>query len=201
MLLSPLPEQKLNGLVERLDGLLLSGGGDVDPDLFGELPHWDLGAVSPERDAFEIKLVLAMLEADKPVLGICRGIQLLNVALGGTLYQDLKSQYANSLQHQQQAPRCCPTHPVRMDAGSKLAYLSGSVQLRVNSLHHQAVRSVAPGLLAVAWAPDGVVEAVEETGGKYLLAVQWHPEVLWEEDGAAAALFRSFVEAAKMQER
>ncbi len=198
MLLPPLQDQdSLVSCARLVDALLLSGGGDLQPFLFGEEPNWKLGNFDPERDEFEIRMLRLMLELRMPVLGICRGIQVINVALGGTLYQDLSTQQPQSLQHEQEAPRRHPTHYVTVRQGSKLAGIMGTTtRLRVNSLHHQAIKDVAPGLQVTAWADDGVIEGVETSGHSFLLGVQWHPEGMWEQDQAAASLFRALVSAA-----
>lgn len=210
LLLPPLADQdSIQSCAARLDGLLLSGGGDLRPSLFSEQPHWKLGEFDPERDDFEIRMLRLMIDLGKPVLGICRGIQVINVVLGGTLYQDLASQLPQSLQHRQEAPRRYPAHSVTVRQGSRLSVSLGvsapdhpeatderpGHRLQVNSLHHQAIRDVAPGLQVTAWADDGVIEGVEAPG-PWVLGVQWHPEGLWEHDQAAASLFRALVGAA-----
>jgi putative glutamine amidotransferase len=197
LLLPPLVDQdELLDCAVRLNAILLSGGGDVHPSLFGEQPHWKLGEFDPVRDDFEIRMLRIMIDLGKPVLGICRGIQVINVAMGGSLYQDLASQQPQSLQHQQEAPRWYPTHAVTVRQGSRLLDILGTAQIHVNSLHHQAVKEVAPGLQATAWADDGVIEGVEAPGHPWLLGVQWHPEGMWKHDQAAASLFRALVTAA-----
>ncbi len=196
LLLPPLADQdELLICAGRIDALLLSGGGDVCPALFGEQPHWKLGKFDPERDDFEIGMLRLMVDLGKPVLGICRGLQVINVALDGTLYQDLASQQPQSLQHMQDAPRRYPAHSVTLCQGSRLSDILGATRLQVNSLHHQAIKDVAPGLQATALADDGVIEGVEASGQPWLLGVQWHPEVMWEHDQAAASLFRALVSA------
>jgi putative glutamine amidotransferase len=219
LLLPPLEDQdSILSCASRLDGLLLSGGGDLHPSLFGEQPHWKLGEFDPERDDFEFGLLRLMIDRGKPVLGICRGIQVINVALGGTIYQDLESQQPRSLQHRQETNRRYPTHFVTVREGSRLAASLGvpvshqigpdghtadahpadgqsGYRLQVNSLHHQAVRDAAPGLQVTAWADDGVIEGLEAPGS-WVLGVQWHPEGLWAHDQAAASLFRALVIAA-----
>ncbi|MBT9253037.1 MAG: gamma-glutamyl-gamma-aminobutyrate hydrolase family protein [Brockia lithotrophica] len=173
--------------VDRVDGLLLAGGYDVDPAYYGEAPASGLGTVEPLRDTFEIALVRVFRRAGRPILGICRGAQVLNVALGGTLYQDIPG-------HNQSAPRPQATHPVFLAAESRLFRIVGGIrELAVNSFHHQAVRTLALELVAVAYAPDGTIEAVEAREGAFLLGVQWHPE--WLEDEASRAIFRAFVSA------
>jgi putative glutamine amidotransferase len=201
LLLTPLSDQDdLLDCAGRLDALLLSGGGDVHPSLFGERPHWKLGKFDQERDDFEIAMLRLMINLEKPVLGICRGAQVINVALGGTLYQDLASQLPQSLQHQQSAPARYPAHPVSVSPGSRLSIILDAIRLQVNSLHHQAIKDVAPVLQVTARAEDGVVEGLEAPGHPFLLGVQWHPEGMWEHDQAAASLFRALVNAAAARE-
>ncbi|EPZ44176.1 gamma-glutamyl-gamma-aminobutyrate hydrolase family protein [Alicyclobacillus acidoterrestris] len=191
-------EVALGELAKRLDGLVLSGGEDVDPALYGQDPHYGLGEVIAQRDALEIALVQMMRAQRKPILGICRGMQVINVALGGTLYQDLPRQWKGKIQHSQKAPRNHLSHRVKIDAASRLAAcFGGETSIRVNSFHHQAVKDVAKSLRAVAWDPDGLVEGVESTGADpFTLAVQWHPENLWRDDETVLGLFRALVEAA-----
>ncbi|MDN5347106.1 MAG: putative glutamine amidotransferase [Clostridia bacterium] len=163
--------------LDKIEALVLTGGGDLDPAFFGEEPLPGLGEVVPLRDAFEIALVKLAWRQGKPILAICRGLQVLNVAAGGDLYQDLERQYAGALQHVQKGPRSYPTHEVKILPGSLLFRLTGKDNLRVNSLHHQAVRRVGVGLKVAAYASDGVIEALEGEGN-FILAVQWHPEDL-----------------------
>lgn len=185
-------------MLDGVDALLLGGGLDVDPRYFGEDPLPGLGRLEPDRDAWELALVRAALRRDIPVLALCRGVQLLNVAAGGTMYQDLSSQRPGGLKHFQEAPPWYPTHSVTVDPGSRLAAAlrgeqpgdawdrpaggaappAAGLMLGVNSFHHQAVRDVAGGFRAVAVAPDGVVEAVESVGHRWVVRVQWHPEAL-----------------------
>jgi len=187
-------------LADRLDGLLLTGGGDVDPATFGEPPHPTLYEVAPARDRLEITLVRRFIEARRPILGICRGIQVLNVALGGSLYQDVASDPGTEIQHQQTGPRDKPAHPVKVVSGSFLARILGSEELEVNSMHHQAVKAPGQGLLPVAFAPDAIIEGVELDDpdlSHFVLGVQWHPEELFARDPAARRLFRAFVDASR----
>lgn len=184
-------------LVAHLQGILFAGGVDVDPSYYGEEPLPGLGQVTPERDALELALAREALDRGVPVLGICRGVQVLNVAAGGTLYQDLASQLGKVLKHRQEAPRWYESHAVRIDPGSRLAAVVGTSELRVNSFHHQAVREVAPGLRAVAWAPDGVVEAVEAVNHRFALGLQWHPEEMWRRYPVHLKPFAALVEAAR----
>lgn len=183
--------------VEEIDGLILTGGNDVDPFLYGEEPHKDLGTVNPERDFFEMELLRAVLTLDKPVLGLCRGSQVLNVVFGGTLYQDIYAQSDGPLlQHRQKAPRHYGIHGVTLEASSKLREIVGRDAIRVNSFHHQAVRRPGEGLLVNATASDGVVEGVESEKHSFVIGVQWHPEHMAPEgDDASDRLFRAFVSA------
>jgi len=192
-------ERIIEKYVDIIDGLLLSGGGDVDPALYEEEPHWELEGVSPERDRFEIALIRKMLARKGVILGICRGIQVLNTALGGTLYQDLRTQCGDTFQHRQDTPRKHPAHTVKIQEGSRLYSVIGNTVIRVNSLHHQAVKGVADGLKAVCWAGDGVIEGVEAPELPFVIGVQWHPEAMWQEHEHASSLFRAFVRAAAQQ--
>ncbi|MBI2154046.1 MAG: gamma-glutamyl-gamma-aminobutyrate hydrolase family protein [Candidatus Rokubacteria bacterium] len=187
-------------LLARCDGFLLTGGGDLDPAAFNEAPHPTLYEVAPARDRLEIALVHHAMESRKPLLAVCRGIQVLNVALGGSLFQDVASDPGSEIQHQQDkddTPRNEPTHPVKVVAGSRLAQVLGTTDLRVNSMHHQAVKAVGRGLVPVAFAPDMVIEGVElEEPDRFVLGVQWHPEELTDRDPSARRLFGALVAAA-----
>jgi putative glutamine amidotransferase len=179
-----------------LDGFLLSGGGDVDPALFGERPTAQLGTVTPRRDDFELALArYVMNETEKPVLGICRGIQVMNVAMGGTLHIDLPSE--GKLCHSMgMYPRNVRTHDVNVTTGTRMAEIMDGTESRVNSFHHQAIRDVADCFtVSTVSVPDNVVEAVEMPGERFVVGVQWHPEELTEFP-EARNLFRCFVEAA-----
>jgi putative glutamine amidotransferase len=200
----------LRGLYELLDGLVLTGGEDVAPERYGEeVTHPSVESV-PERDALELRVLEWALADDLPVLAICRGIQLLNVALGGTLYQDLPSDLPAHVGHDQTkrnppAARTESHHPVRVRPGSTLADLLGTEDVEVNSLHHQGIKALAPPLAAVAHAPDGLVEGVEpvEPGRwGFVVGVQWHPEELARAgDLPARRLFERFVAAAAKRAR
>lgn len=178
----------------RLQGLLLSGGGDVAPSCFGEEPLAGSGEITPERDEQELELVRRLVAAGKPCLGICRGCQVLNIALGGTIYQDLPSQVPGALKHMQQAPRWYATHSVQVFPGTRLHGFYSNLE-KVNSFHHQAVKDVAPGLVVSARARDGVIEAIEAREG-FLVGLQWHPEAMWQRDRSHLRPFRALVEAA-----
>jgi len=180
-----------------LDGVLLSGGGDIDPTLFGEEPHPHLGSITPERDQLEMNLSCAMLDQDKPILAICRGSQILNVAAGGSMYQDLQKQYtyAPLIQHDQVAPTWHESHTILIKPDSLLNKVLLVDQCKTNSFHHQAIKDPAPSFQVVAHSRDGVVEAIESTIHSYVLGVQWHPECMPLDHPLSARLFRSFVEA------
>jgi putative glutamine amidotransferase len=185
-------------ILARCDGYLLTGGGDLDPGTFNEPPHATLYEVAPARDHLEIALVGFALKAHKPLLAVCRGIQVLNVALGGSLFQDVASDPGTDIQHQQGKPRDEPTHPVKVVAGSRLAQILGTTDLLVNSMHHQAVKTVGRGLVPVAFAPDTIIEGVEqEEPDRFVLGVQWHPEELTERDPSARRLFGALVAACR----
>ena len=200
----------LGALWPRLDGLILTGGGDIDPVRFGEERHSATSEVSPARDDLEIGLVHRALADDVPVFAICRGVQVVNVALGGSLYQDIADQYhdpADSerkpLRHSQTEPRERPTHAVKVRGeGTRLGAILGTLELDVNSMHHQAIKTLGQGLTDVAWAPDGIVEGVElADGDRFVVGVQWHPEELVARDPAARGLFAALVGAARGRTR
>jgi putative glutamine amidotransferase len=185
-------------LAAGLDGLLLTGGGDIDPTLFGETPHPTLYDVAPVRDTFEASAARWALERRVPLLCICRGVQVLNVALGGSLYQDVATEPGTTLTHSQKEPRDQPTHKVKVAPGSRLADVMGADEVEVNSMHHQALKTLGRGLVAVAWAPDQLVEGVEmPEQPSFVLGVQWHPEELTGHSDAARRLFAALVTHAR----
>jgi putative glutamine amidotransferase len=183
----------LKEYAQMCDGVILSGGEDVDPQFYQEDPHQKLGFVRPERDEFEIELVHEIIRQNKPLFGVCRGIQLLNVALGGTLIQDIPSQRPESMQHFQTVPRNQNFHSVSIIPDSVLSEIFQTEQFRVNSLHHQAIDKLSPLLKSVAFANDNTIEAVEHKDRKNIFAVQWHPESLFSKDKLMQNLFRHFV--------
>lgn len=197
LLPNPFDEDKLKAALDMVDGLYLPGGVDVDPHLYGEEPLAGMGSFDPDWDAVDVVVAKAALERNMPILGICRGMQVLNVAAGGTLYQDIPSQVPGALKHSQKGPRWAASHAVELDGESRLAKTLGATELRINSYHHQAVKDVAPGFRAVANAPDGVIEAIESTQHRYAVGVQWHPELMVERDPMYKALFVDFIEAVK----
>lgn len=196
---APNPEPSLaEAYLERVDGLLLSGGGDIDPAHFGALPDKQLGYVDAVRDAFELALYRAAKRQGKPVLGICRGLQVINVAEGGTLYQHLPD-LPFTHQHSQQSADGGPLHRVTL-MDSQLARAIGRRELAVNSYHHQAIERLGDNLQAVAHSADGIIEAIEGTGSPFVLGVQWHPE-LRAGDPEQLAPFKLLVQAASAAAR
>lgn len=196
MVLFPGPADHVADLVQRLDALVLTGGSDVDPDHYGEDPHETVDDVIPERDAFELALVGAALARDLPVLAICRGHQVLNVATGGTLIQDIPSQLEGTVDHDPEGERWHPAHDVRILPGTRLRGILGRDEVAVNSFHHQAVKELGDGLVVSAVsADDGVVEAVERPASRFVLGVQWHPEAFWDKGPAFQPLFEALVRA------
>jgi putative glutamine amidotransferase len=192
-------EGLLRAVYEQLDGLLLTGGEDVDPARYGQAIHEKCGAISASRDATELPLARWAMQEGKPLLAICRGIQVLNVALGGSLYQDIGAQLPGAARHDWYPgfPRNHLPHTVAVSAGTHLARIVGAGSLPVNSLHHQAVHHVAPPLVITALAPDGVVEALEARDHPFVIGVQWHPEELAGEDARARRLFEALVQASR----
>jgi putative glutamine amidotransferase len=180
-----------------IDGLLLSGGVDADPFLYGEEPRPALGRIDVDKDRVEMSLIAKTLEIDLPILGICRGIQILNVAAGGTLYQDISMYSSTILKHRQDAPRSYATHAIEVQEGNRLLDILGQSSIRVNSFHHQAVRKAAPGFIVSAIARDGIVEGIESAHHSFAIGVQFHPELMWQNNPPITALFVAFVSAAK----
>lgn len=193
-----LPLDWLEEVLEGLDGLILTGGGDIETRRFNGEHHAEVDDVDPERDAIEICLIQMVCAGGKPFLGICRGIQVLNVALGGDLYTHLADQLDGAVEHHffPGHPWDHPAHEITLEADSRLGRILGSEPLTVNSLHHQGIKTLAPTLKAAGASPDGLVEAVELPGHPFGLAVQWHPEWL-PQDGRMRALFEAFVTACK----
>lgn len=193
-------EEALETLTDTFDGFLFTGGPDIHPFYFGEETQRHCGNVSSKRDSMELALLKLVIKAKKPVLGICRGIQLLNVGLGGDIYQDLPSQFPEDfpIAHTQPFYYDIPSHMVSVTPGSLLAQIAGCDTIRVNSMHHQAVRRLAPNLAATGYAPHNLVECVEfPKYPTFFLGVQWHPEYLWEQDTTAKGIFTEFVKAAQ----
>ena len=169
-------EASVCGIVGMAHGLLLTGGEDVDPARYGQAPHPELGHVTPSRDAMEVAALEEAMRRGMPVLAICRGFQLLNVALGGTLFQDLAALRPGPIVHEQEAPVGHRWHGATVEEGSGLSEIFGTRELFINSFHHQGIDRLAPALRATVWAEDGLVEGVEGAGRGWMYGVQWHPE-------------------------
>lgn len=200
-----LPYVEDDGVIEDFvalcDGFLFTGGADVDPACYGEERTPACGESQPNRDALELRVFKSAFRTQKPILGICRGTQLINVALGGTLYQDLPSERPGDVAHRQTEPKNDFSHSVNLLADTPLHRLVGGERMRANSFHHQAIKKLGAGLAVMATADDGVIEAVYLEGEHYLRAYQWHPERLCEEDAPSKLLFDDFIAACRAQKR
>ena len=192
-------------ILARVDGIMLTGGGDGDPMIYGETPHATFAPAEADRDAFEIALTRAAIAANVPYLAICRGMQLLNVAMGGTLIQDIPSQVPGALEHSVPEPRAHIAHEVWVSKDSQLSalladHMEDGETCHVNSRHHQSVAKAAPGFEVTATSPDGVIEAMEKPGAAFCIGVQWHPENFWR-TGEFRSLFEGLVQAANARKR
>lgn len=186
----------INQYLEVLDGLVLSGGGDIDPLLFGQEPHQNIGSVDRVRDEMELQLTQKALTQDLPILAICRGIQMLNVAAGGTIYQDIAAEMPQpTLCHSQSGAGWYASHTIDILSDSHLLQIFGSPTVHVNSFHHQAVREVGEDFIVTARARDNVIETIESPPHRFALGVQWHPEMMWERHPEALNLFTAFLKA------
>jgi putative glutamine amidotransferase len=194
-----LQEKTLRAIYERMDAVLIPGGGDVDPRHYGADKHPLTDRIDPDRDQTELTVARWAVEDDLPLFGICRGHQVMNVAMGGTLVQDIPSQVDTTIAHNmsKELPRSGHGHEVRINPGSRLAGIIGSTAVAVNSYHHQSVQQPAPTTNITAYAPDGVVEALEHPDRQFVLSVQWHPEDMAGDEEAMQRLFDAFVDAAR----
>ena len=188
-------EPLIDQLTEMCDGFVFTGGHDVSPSLYGEEPLEGLCDSSLERDTMESAVLKRALDSGKPVLGICRGLQFINAYLGGSLYQDLPSQFGRDITHYQSEPYPVPTHEVWIDGDTPLHDLLSEDMIPVNSFHHQGIKKLAPGLIPMAGSPDGLIEAFYRPGSSYLWAVQWHPEMMFDGFLHSRKLFGSFMDA------
>ncbi|HKQ99913.1 MAG TPA: gamma-glutamyl-gamma-aminobutyrate hydrolase family protein [Pyrinomonadaceae bacterium] len=198
--ISLIPDREyIKTVMDALDGILLPGSdSDVDPLRYGREPHQRLGSVHPLKDETDLLVLEEAERRGMPLFGICFGMQSLNVSRGGTLIQDIASEMPQAIKHQQGAPRDRRSHRVRLLEGSQVAQLAGSDGALVNSHHHQAIETLGRELVATAWTSDGLVEAVEDPrSDRFVMAVQWHPEIAWTEDDFSRSLFGRFVEAAR----
>jgi len=191
-LLIPPGESHLELLLETLDGIILAGGGDIDPNLYGGKMHDSIYLLDTERDRMELDLTKMILESQKPTLGICRGLQMINIALGGTLYEHLPDHFGEEVSHRL-PPRKWTIHPIKVDPGNRLAGMLGELEFDAASWHHQAVRKLGRGLAVTSRAADGVIEAVELPDHPWLIAVQWHPELTTASCPIQQGLFDTFI--------
>jgi putative glutamine amidotransferase len=199
--LLPNDPETMNEIFSRLDGVFLTGGVDVEPSNYGEPKLPICGVTDPDRDAVESALLRFAIDKHLPVLAVCRGLQILNVVCGGTLYQDVKSQVPAAMKHDYFPTPSNPSrkylaHDVTIKPSTRLGSILGSAVVPVNSMHHQAIKELGKGLLPNAFAPDGIIEGVEGTNGQYLIAVQWHPEELTETQPEMKRLFSTFIDEA-----
>ncbi len=182
------------------DGFFFTGGVDIEPWRYGDTVMHSSVEVAPRRDELEFSILERVLTLGKPVLGVCRGAQLINVALGGTLYQDIDSEMPSDIRHRQAEPRDLPSHGVKVVDGTPLSHLIPVREMAANSFHHQAIKRLGRGLSVMACAPDGVIEAIYRKEGGYIRAYQWHPELLFASDAYNRALFLDFIDACKKQQ-
>lgn len=190
--------ETIDQLVQQLDGLYLSGGEDIDPMLYEESPIPKLGEIKPNRDVYELDITKRMIDIQKPVFGVCRGCQVINVVLGGNLYQDLYEQNKDKplIKHEQQTPLAHVTHDLTIEKDTFLHQLTGVTKATINSLHHQSVKKLGCSLRVSATSEDSIIEAIEGTGGHFLVGVQWHPESLAvKNDQVSKQIFEGFIKA------
>ena len=191
----PHEENLIDEIIRVIDGLLLSGGGDIDPCYFGSEPWPQSGSIDPLRDAFELAIATKAKAEGMPLFGICRGMQVMNVAAGGDIHQDIHSSLPGAYKHSQEAPRWYPTHRIKITNNTMLKTILGLDELRVNSFHHQSINRVAPGYRISASANDGVTEAIEGLGNNFALGVQFHPENMFKRYPVLLNLFKFHIDA------
>ena len=191
-------DETIERYLDIIDGLLLSGGIDPDPLIWDEEPLPGMGQIDPGRDKFEIEILQRCYEQDIAVFGICRGFQVMNIAFGGSLIQDLASSKKEHLKHSQDAPRWYPTHFVELEKNTEISTIFSKKKIKVNSFHHQALvqENLADGFRATARSSDGIIEAIVRKDSSFMVGVQWHPECMWEKDNRFLGIFQRFVEAA-----
>lgn len=189
-------EENLRKFIEGIDGLLVPGGIDVNPLRYNEEPLEKIGSVSDDIDEFDIKAIRWANELKKPILGICRGLQVINVAFGGSLFQDLSLKSGSKFSHWQKAKKDTPTHSIEIKPGTRMFNLLGNNAV-VNSYHHQAIKDLAEGFIASSFSMDGIIESIEKVNGGYVLAVQWHPEMMFNSHENMRKIFLDFIEECK----
>ncbi len=192
-----LDEENIDQLLNKLDGIVFSGGRDFDPKYYGENPISGLDGIIPQRDRWEMAIAKKSIEIGLPIFGICRGLQVINVVMGGTLYQDIYTQNEdrNLLKHRQLAPRWYGSHKVLIKEKTRLRDIFNDDEIYVNSFHHQAIKKLGSGLKVNAYSPDEIIEGIESINDKFILGVQWHPENMWSENKLFLNLFRALAEA------
>lgn len=199
VILAPLSGIEQSEILGRLDGLILTGGLDIDPVMYDQEPHPKTRAVTLQRDEFEMSLVSSALEMDKPVLGICRGMQMMNLAMGGNMLQDIPDQVKTTIRHNDpERPRNAIAHTVKISEDSHLYRITQTTELHVNSFHHQAVFELGKNVIKTAEAEDGVIEAIEIQDRQFAVGVQWHPESLWDSKQEFFEFFNALVKAAQV---
>lgn len=193
--------ETLQTIVNRIAGLLLSGGPDIHPKFYGEPSLPELGEVDEDLDRMELEIAKMAFKEDLPILAICRGIQVLNVSRGGTLYQDIPTRVRNSINHLQTVDKTIPTHTVRIEGKTLLHGMMRTREIWVNGKHHQAIKNLAPDFVVSARANDGIIEAIEHPSSRFVIGVQWHPEGMWQNDIRSRKLFSAFVRATRNPSR
>lgn len=197
LLTTMVQKASIRRVLEKMDGILITGSGpDLDPALYGEKSRLSFRMMGPERANFELTLTRLALRRDLPILGICGGMQILNVAFGGTLIQDIAHEITSPLEHQQKGEGAELTHMVQIERGSRLFHIVNKGGVKTNSFHHQAVKKVAPGFRVSARSEDGVIEGIEKPTRSFVVGVQWHPEYLFPHQEETRKLFRAFLKAA-----
>lgn len=187
----------LDKFIATCDGIFLTGGMDIEPSRYGEEKHEGCGECQPNRDTLELAVLARAVKADKPILAICRGAQLVNVFFGGTLYQHLPDERPSEISHIQSEDPFLPSHPIKIESGTPLYTLIGKSEMRGNSFHHQALKTLGEGLSVMAYAPDGIIEGLYAPAMSYLRAYQWHPERMSHFDEDSLSLFKDFIAATK----